>query len=138
MEAITLTLELAQKLVQQAIDRARADYKRPICVSVCDANGFQMAFGRDLGAPLRSIAISTQKAYTVTRMGSTTEAFLARLQKDNLEIAFFCDTGLTAIPGGTPLKDAAGRALGAIGISGLAPVEDQAITDLVAAGLAAG
>ena len=136
MDTGNFTLETAQRLVQAALEKARQDYKKPICVSVCDANGFQMAFARDLGAPLRSIAISTQKAYTVTRMGGSTEAFLARLHKENLEISFFCDPGLTAIPGGSALKDASGRVVGAIGISGLVPTEDQQVTDHVAGLLA--
>jgi glc operon protein GlcG len=129
----TLTLEVAQQLIADALQQARTGYGRPICVSVCDAQGFQVAFARETGAPLRSIAIATQKAYTVVRMGSSTEAFLARLHKEQLEISFFCDSGLTAIPGGSPLKDAGGRVYGAIGISGLVPAEDQAVTDHVAA-----
>lgn len=137
MDPRPLSLETAQHLVQKALETARRDYGKPICVSVCDAAGFQVAFARDPGAPLRSIAIATQKAYTVVRMGSTTEAFLGRLHRENLEIAFFCDAGLTAIPGGSPLKDGEGRVIGAIGISGLVPAEDQAVTDATAASLAA-
>ena len=47
----------------------------------------------------------------------------------------FRDPALTALPGGSPRKDASGRRLGAIEIRGLSPAEDQAITDAMAASL---
>lgn len=39
---------------------------------------------------------------------------------------------LTALPGGSVLRDRAGTAVGAIGVSGLTSAEDQQITDAVA------
>jgi glc operon protein GlcG len=127
-----LTLAVAQQLLERAVARAQQDYKRPICVSVCDAQGFLLAFARMQGAPLRSIAISQGKAYTAARMGVTTEAVLARLKKEGIEIGYFCDPQLTALPGGSPLKDAAGTLIGAIGISGLHSSEDHTITEFIA------
>ena len=50
-------------------------------------------------------------------------------------MGYFCDPELTALPGGSPLKDATGTLLGAIGISGLSSAEDQAITDAMAVAL---
>ncbi len=64
-----LTLDVAQKLVNLAVEKGTKDFGRPICVSVCDANGDLIAFGRGIGSPLRSIRISQQKAYTAVRMG---------------------------------------------------------------------
>jgi glc operon protein GlcG len=87
------------------------------------------------GARARSVQISQGKAYTSARMGVTTEALLARLHREKIEVGYFCDPALTALPGGSPLKDASGRLLGAIGISGLSSAEDQAITDDMAAQL---
>src|SRR3546814_7465263 len=78
------------------------------------------------GAPVRSIQLAQQKAYTCTRMGSTTDAFLARLRKDDVPIGYFCDPLLTALPGGAVLSDAQGNMIGGVGVSGLAPAEDQA------------
>ena len=66
MEPTTLTLEVAQRLVQQALEKAQQDYTKPICVAVCDAQGFQMAFARGVGAPLpgkrRRLAVEGQNA----------------------------------------------------------------------------
>jgi len=99
---------------------------------VCDPHGFLIGFSRMDDAPVRSIPISQQKAYTSSRMGVTTEAFLGRLRKDDVSIAYFCDPLLTALPGGALLRDARGSVIGAIGISGLAPAEDQQIADELA------
>jgi uncharacterized protein GlcG (DUF336 family) len=128
-----MTLETARPLAERAIALARQDFGRPICVAVCDPQGFLLAFARMEGAPVRSIAISQGKAYSAARMGVSTEAFLARLQKERIEVGYFCDPLLTALPGGSVLKDADGRILGAIGVSGLTSAEDQQVTDGVAA-----
>jgi uncharacterized protein GlcG (DUF336 family) len=127
-----ITLESAQQCLQHAISQAQAEFKRPVCVSVCDATGFQIAFARMDGAPIRSIAISQQKAHTATRMGMSTDAFLERLRTDNIDIGYFCDPLMTALPGGNLLKDKTGAVVGAVGVSGLKPVEDQVITEAVA------
>ena len=114
------------------MEKAAAEFKRPICVAVCDKYGFLTAFGRMDGAPVRSIAISEGKAYTAARMGVNTDAFLERLHRDNVPASYFCDEKLTGMPGGAVLKDAGGVIVGAAGISGLAPHEDQAIANLMA------
>jgi uncharacterized protein GlcG (DUF336 family) len=80
-------------------------------------------------APVRSIALAKQKAYTAARMGVSTAAFFARLESEDIPIGYFCDPLLTALPGGALLMDAAGRVIGAIGVSGLTPAQDQEIAD---------
>jgi uncharacterized protein GlcG (DUF336 family) len=129
MEALKLDVNLAQALITRTIAQARQQFAKPVCVSVCDASGFLLAFGRAAGAPLRSIAIAQQKAYSATRMGVSTAAFLARLRTDEIEISFFCDPLLTALPGGALLSDASGTTLGAVGISGLTSAQDQELAD---------
>lgn len=124
-----LTLAQAQSLVQHALSQAQAEHGRPICAAVCDERGLLLAFGRADGAPARSVQIAQGKAYTAARMGATTQAVLARLHQEQIEIGYFCDPLLTALPGGSPIKDAAGRLIGAVGVSGLTSAQDQAITD---------
>lgn len=130
MEA--LTLQTVQKLLADAAAMVQQRFGRPACVAVCDSYGFLLGFYRMDGAPVRSIQISQQKAYTCVRMGVSTEAFLARLQRDKTEIGYFCDPLFTALPGSAPLLDAQGRMVGAIGISGLATSEDQAVATEIA------
>ena len=64
-----ISLEQARECINHAVDKAASEFGRPICVSVCDTYGYQVAFLRMDGAPIRSIAISQQKAHTATQMG---------------------------------------------------------------------
>ena len=129
MEA--LTLSQANNCIRLAMEKA-ASYSRPICVAVCDAAGFLVAFQRMDGAPLRSIAIAQGKAYSASRMQVSTDALLARLERENIPVSYFCDDKITALPGGSVLKDADGGIIGAAGISGLTSAEDQEIADYLA------
>ena len=135
---MSLDLPKAQNLVERALAKAKQDYQRPICVAICDDKGFLLSFARADGAPVRSIQISQGKAYTAARMGMTTEALLARLHREQIEVSYFCDPAFTALPGGSPLKTADGRLVGAVGVSGLTSAEDQTITDFVAGVVAQG
>ena len=130
---MTLSLTHANDLIRRAIEKAAADYSRPVCVAICDPAGFLIAFQRVEGAPLRSIAISQGKAYTAARMQVNTDALLERLRRENIALSYFCDEGLTALPGGSVIKDAQGAIIGAVGISGLASAEDQQIANHAAA-----
>jgi len=132
-----LTLAQARALIDQATAWATQQFGRPVCVAVCDATGLLLAFARMDGAPLRSVAIAQGKAYSAARMGATTQAVLERLHRERIEIGYFCDPQLTALPGGSPLKGPDGTLRGAIGVSGLAAAEDQQVTDYVAAQFAA-
>ena len=126
------TLDIARQCIDLAMARAKQEFNRPVCVAVCDPQGFLLAFARMEGAPVRSIQIAQGKAYTAARMGVSTAAVLARLKKEGIEIGYFCDPLLTALPGGSVLKDESGTMVGAIGVSGLTSAEDQLITDGVA------
>ena len=128
-----IDMELACKLVALAAEKAKSDFKRPICIAVCDKSGFLVAYGRMEGAPLRSIEICQRKAYTAVRMGVNTDAFLERLRTDNVQIGYFGDDRFTALAGGNVLKDANGKMIGGIGVSGLLSSEDKVITDAMAA-----
>lgn len=127
-----LTLNFARKLVEIAKEKATQDFGRPICVAIGDDSGALLSFDRMTGAPLRSIRISQQKAYTAIRMGISTDVFLSRLQEGNLDIRYYCDSELTALPGGNLLKDPSGQIIGCVGVSGLAASEDQVITEYIA------
>ena len=128
-----LTLQQANDFIRIAMEKAAAEFSRPICVAICDASGFLVAFQRQEGAPLRSIAISQGKAYSAARMGATTDALLQRLERENIQASYFCDDKITPLPGGSPLKNAGGAIIGAAGISGLTSAEDQEIADHLAA-----
>lgn len=124
-----LDLSLAQALLAHGMEKVHNELGKTACLSVCDRHGFLVAFSRMDDAPVRSIRLSQQKAYTCVRIGSSTEAFFARLRRDDVPIGYFCDPLLTALPGGAVLTDGQANMIGGIGVSGLTPAEDQAIAD---------
>ena len=63
-----LSQQTVQNMLAMAMRIAETEYKKPMCVCVCDSYGFLQGFARMDGAPVRSIAISQSKAYTAVRM----------------------------------------------------------------------
>ena len=84
------------------------------------------------GAPLRTISIAQQKAYTAVRMGSSTEAFLERLRRSRWRWPISATPGSRPCPAGARSGTPQGLILGAVGVSGLKPSEDQALADQLA------
>lgn len=128
-----MSLEKVQNLICQAVECANSEFKRPICVAVCDSHGVLLAFMRMPGATLRSVPIAQRKAYTAAYMVMDTVDFAERLKRENVPASFFCDEQLTGLPGGVVLKDSAGVVVGAAGVSGLTPPEDQSIASMISA-----
>ncbi|HBM3061747.1 TPA: heme-binding protein [Klebsiella oxytoca] len=121
----TLTLEQALRAVAFALDLADSCYaKRPLSVAVCDASGELLSFARMDNAKLLTIELTQRKAHTSSRLGCTTQAFLQRLQKEQLDISYFADPHFTALPGGVPLLYD-GKCLGAVAVGGLSAQEDH-------------
>ena len=128
-----MSLEKVQNLISKAVEYANSEFKRPVCVAVCDNHGLLLAFMRMPGATLRSVPIAQRKAYTAAYMCMDTAAFAERLKRENVPASYFCDEQLTGLPGGVVLKDSAGVVVGAAGVSGLTPPEDQSIASMMAA-----
>ena len=61
-----------------------------------------------------------------------TDALLERLRREDISLAYFCDEKITALPGGSIIKNANGAIIGGVGISGLTSAEDQIIANHVA------
>lgn len=127
-----LDLDIAQAMIAKALDTAKTEFNRSICVSVCDTAGFLIAFSRIEGGHMRSIDICQAKAYTAARMGVDTDALLSRLQREQLSLSYFCDSKMTALPGGVTLKDNEGKVLGGIGVAGLSAEDDAAVARMAA------
>ncbi len=125
-----MDLEHAQDLASRAVQEA-ARFGKPICVAVSDERGLLLAFLRMDGAPARSVELSQNKAYSAARLGTATAAFHERMLRENMPASYFGDPRLTGMPGGSVVSNREGRVLGGIGISGLAPAQDQEIADLL-------
>ena len=122
----------AHDVLERAVNQANT-LGRPVCVAVTDERGALLAFTRMDGAPIRSIKLSEAKAYSAARLGVSTSAFHERLAQDAMPASYFADPMLTGLPGGAVIRCKNGATIGGVGISGLAPAEDQQLADLAAA-----
>ena len=130
-----ITLPMAKKLGEFAETLVAKEYgAKPFSVAVCDKDGFLVLFNKLDGAKLLTINLTPNKAYTAARMGVSTADFLARLQRDNLNIAYFADDRFVGMPGGVPIFNAKQELIGAVGIGGLK--EDGEVAAKVAAAAA--
>ena len=103
-------------------------------IAVCDAHGELIAFARMDGAPLSSIAIAMNKAYSAARERKASKEIgkAARHPEAGFDIGYFGDARFTGWGGGVPVwKD--GRVIGAIAISGLPQTEDIELAEMGAA-----
>lgn len=94
-------------------------------IAVVDAYGELIAFARMDGAPVSSIRIAANKAYSAARERKSTEEIgrKARHPEKGFEIAYFGDERFVGWGGGVPVwRD--DEVVGAIAVSGLPQAED--------------
>ncbi|MFB4202526.1 hypothetical protein KBTX_03438 [wastewater metagenome] len=115
--------EAAQLAARAAVERAGALGIR-INVAVCDAAGTPVAFLRMGGAPLHSIGIAEDKAYTAASFGLDTAGWDA-VVGDNAELraGLAQRDRLVMFGGGLPVR-VDGECVGGIGVSGGSEEED--------------
>jgi glc operon protein GlcG len=100
-------------------------------IAICDGHGDLIAFARLDGAPLSSITIAMNKAYSAARERKPTKEIgsAARNPEKGFEIGYFGDPRFTGWGGGVPVwKD--GSVIGAVAVSGLPQAEDIELAEL--------
>src|ERR1700731_1862075 len=112
----SVSSELAQKMVDEAVAKAR-ELGVSENVAILDDGGNLKAFSRMDGAPLLSIEIAQNKAYTAL-FGVSTQDFFNFIQGDQSLLAGIPTLSrVAAYGGGFPIK-VNGEIVGAIGLSG--------------------
>jgi len=125
-----LSLGNANKIISQAIEKARIIGIQPVAVVVLDASGHLKAMQREDGASMFRFDVATGKAWASVAMGASSRA-LANRAKDNPN--FFITLAATAQgkflpqPGGVLIRDSDGAIVGAAGTSGGTGDEDEAV-----------
>lgn len=113
----TITAEFAQELITSA-ERAAADTDRRMVIAVVDHEGVLKAFLRMDGAPLLSVEIAQNKAYTAAAFGLATHAWFDFIKSDEpLRIGIVHTERLVTFGGGYPIV-VDGEVIGGIGVSG--------------------
>ena len=120
-----ITPETALRAAEGAILQAGSLDIR-INVSVCDASGLPMAFLRMNGAPLHSISISEDKAYTAASFGLPTSKWGQALSglSDSVKQGLPLRARFVQFGGGLPIF-VNGILIGGIGVSGGSEEQDE-------------
>ena len=115
--------ELAQKMVNAAVAKAR-ELGVSENVVILDDGGNLKAFGRMDGAPMPTIEMAQNKAYTAL-LGISTQDFFNFIQSDPSLLAGIPSLSrMAAWGGGFPIT-VNGEVLGAIGVSGAPAVQND-------------
>ena len=127
----SIDLGEARRILDHGLQLAAADGGKPVVIAVTDPYGVLIALSRMDGAPVRSVRIAINKAYTAARTTSTTQALAKRLKDEGRDVHVFGDPDFSLFPGGTPVIDGQ-TTVGAVGISGRSPEDDQTLADRIA------
>jgi glc operon protein GlcG len=100
-------------------------------IAVCDAHGDLIALARMDKAPLSSITIAINKAYSAARERKPSKEIgnAARNPEKGFDIGYFGDPRFTGWGGGIPIRKD-GNVIGAIAVSGLPQAEDIELAEI--------
>lgn len=137
-----LTLAQAERIVDAALEHATGLGLKPLTVAVLDSGGHLVAFKRQDRSGILRPQIAEGKAWGALGMGLGGRSLA---QRAAAAPAFFTALASASqgrvipVPGGVLIRDAAGDILGAVGISGDHPGQDEAcaVHGIEQAGLAA-
>jgi glc operon protein GlcG len=120
----------AKKIVDLIVEKAMKMGKS-VVVAVADSHGELIAFARMDGAPVSSIRIAANKAWTAARERKPTKDIGEKVRhpEKGHDIAYYGDSRFVGWGGGIPIwKD--GVVAGAVAVSGLSSREDIELATL--------
>jgi uncharacterized protein GlcG (DUF336 family) len=128
----SITAEAAQEAIRAAEAKAR-EIGVPMVIAVVDESGVLKAFSRMDGAPLLSVQLAQDKAYTAAAYGIATNVWFDFIKGDPPLLHGIVNTPrLVVFGGGYPIE--LGGVVGGIGVSGGHYEQDMVVAQ---AGLAA-
>jgi uncharacterized protein GlcG (DUF336 family) len=129
----SITSEAAADVLRGAADKARA-MGVPMVIAVVDESGVLKAFDRMDGAPLLSVEIAKDKAYTAAAFSMPTHAWFDFIKDDPPLLHGIVNTPRLIVFGGGYPIEIGGAVVGAVGVSGGHYSQDMEVAQ---AGLAA-
>ena len=120
----TIEYAEAKNIIDAIVQRAK-EAQQAAVIAVADSHGELIAFARMDGAPISSIRIAANKAWTAARERKPTKEIgeKARHPEKGFEISYFGDSRFTGWGGGVPVWRS-GEVIGAVAVSGLPSEED--------------
>jgi glc operon protein GlcG len=131
-------LTLGDEDARTAIDAIRSELVtrgKTAVIAVVDAHGETIALLRMRGAPLSSVNVALNKAYSAARLRRPSGETGRRVRnpETGFDIAYYGDPRYVGWGGGLPVS-VEGQVVGAVAVSGLSDAEDE---ELSAIGIAA-
>lgn len=127
-----LTLQQANKLIDEVIKAAREKAMPPLAVAVLDSGAHLKALQREDGVSFLRVQIAQAKAWGALGMATNSGLIAERYQRDELQRGFI--TALNAmtggqvvpLPGGVLVRNSEGNIVAAIGAAGGVSEDDEA------------
>lgn len=125
----SITLDQASQILDGSLHHACTLNLKPLTIAVLDAGGHLVALKRQDRSGLLRPDIAYGKAWGALGMGHGSRALAQRAEAAS---AFFTALASASqgrvipVPGGVLVRDAAGEVLGAVGVSGDQPDNDEA------------
>ncbi len=119
---------------KRAIDRiveAAQKMQKAVVIAVADCRGELIALARMDAAPITSVVIATNKAWTAARLGKPTKEIGEKVRNPEKghDISYYGNPRFVGWGGGLPvLKN--GEVAGAVAVSGLSSAEDASLAQL--------
>jgi glc operon protein GlcG len=107
------------------------EQKKAVSVAVADTHGDLVCFARMDGAPVSSVRIAMNKAWTAARERKPTQEIGEKVRHPERghDIAYYGDPNYVGWGGGVPVRKN-GEVIGAVAVSGLSSAEDAALATM--------
>jgi uncharacterized protein GlcG (DUF336 family) len=122
-------LAAARTIVVRALAHARSSDFPPMTVAVLDAAGRLVAFAGEDGSSLLRERIARGKAHGALNMGVGSRSLAARAASNPAfvnSLVSLAEGNLVPVPGGVLIRDDNDAVIGAVGVSGHSPDDDEA------------
>jgi len=126
----TIDYSEAKKIIDLIVEKA-LQMQKPAVIAVADSHGELIAFARMDGAPVSSIRIAANKAWTAARERKPTKEIGEKVRdpQKGHDIAYYGDPKFVGWGGGLPVWKG-GQVVGAVAVSGLSSSEDIVLATL--------
>ena len=126
----TIDYSDARRAVDLIVEKA-SQMQKAVAVAVADPHGELIAFARMDGAPLPSITIAMNKAFTAARARKPSQEVGEKVRHPEkaYDIAYYGDPRFVGWGGGVPVWRN-GEVAGAVAVSGLSAEEDVSLAKM--------
>jgi len=126
----TIDYSEAKQAVELIVARA-LQLQKAVVVAIADCRGELITFARMDSAPVSSVVIAMNKAWTAARAGKPTQEIGEKVKhpEKGHDISYYGDARFVGWGGGIPVWKN-GEVAGAVAVSGLSSAEDVALAKL--------